>query len=133
MDRAWWSHPISTSSSKLKRSILQMNSAQRFALNAKQYARSYFINILILYKQGVSPHGTDKGPGAIYITLHETDGDIIAMNFEVNISRRLHCLLRQLKPNTLLLQGLGACYVFKVGLCIQIGNYSESLGVLLIL
>jgi len=81
----------------------------------------------------VSPHGTDKGPGAIYITYCKADGDITALNVDINISRQLHCLKRQSKLNTLLLQGSAACYLFKVGLRIQIGNYSEPLRVLLIL
>jgi len=65
--------------------------------------------------------------------FRETDGGITTLNFEINISRQLHCLERQSNLNTLLLQGSAACYLFKVGLCIQIGNYSESVGVLLIL
>jgi hypothetical protein len=46
MSRVWQSDPFSTSSSKLKRSVPQMNPAKRFAPNEKEYARLYFINKL---------------------------------------------------------------------------------------
>lgn len=113
MDHIWWSDPVVTFISNLKRPTLQTNNIhwdRNTAAGCTSLMNEYF-------KYSLRLMANDKYSQAMYITFQWTKGDIATLDSEINISRQLYFSKERPSWIPCSFSINAACYMFKVGLC----------------